>query len=330
MLARGVLSRVAADVPKTSTHDLPQLAHLLRRTISARNARSLPALSALSRACNAVLADARRSYATAARATKPTRKVVKDVKKVAAKNEAAPKKKAVAKKPKKKVVAKKAKPKKKAAAKPKTGRPRKVLTEEEKEKQTIKELKQKALIKSPERPHYRALDILLKESMAGVKSRADGQETLKESVAKYKAFTPAEREHYNHLANEATAAQAKTYRDWVHSHTPDQIRVANNARHQLKIKLAGKRAKRPAYTRPIEDDRYVKQPANAYARFLKERWASGDFKSMTVGTASKLLTDEWKALSAGEKKKYQDAFEVEHKTYVAEFKRTYGYDSGAA
>jgi hypothetical protein len=202
MLARGVLCRVAADVPKTSTHDLPQLAHLLRRTLSARNAHSLPALSALSRAYHAVLADARRSYATTARATKPTRTVKKDVKKAAAKKPAPKKatstKKAVAKKPapRKKAVAKKAKPKKKAVVKPKgrLRRAKKVLTPEEQEKETIKELKAKALAKGPSISHYRALDMLLRETMSGVKNAADGQQVFTETNAKSKDWTPAEKE----------------------------------------------------------------------------------------------------------------------------------------
>ena len=217
MLARGVLCRVAADVPKTSTHDLPQLAHLLRRTLSARNARSLPALSALSRACNAVLADARRSYATTVRATKPTRTVKKDVKKAVAKKPA-PKKKVVAKKavtkkpaPKKKAVAKKAKPKKKAVAKPRARRAKKVLTPEEKEKQTIRELKKTALVNGPAPSRYLPLSMMLKETMPGAKGQEETRQIFKETAARYKALTPAEREvsgqslcYYHHASGAST------------------------------------------------------------------------------------------------------------------------------
>jgi hypothetical protein len=282
-----------------------------------------------------VLADARRSYATTARATKPTRTVKKDVKKAAAKKPAPKKatstKKAVAKKPapRKKAVAKKAKPKKKAVVKPKgrLRRAKKVLTPEEQEKETIKELKAKALAKGPSISHYRALDMLLRETMSGVKNAADGQQVFTETNAKSKDWTPAEKEHYHHLANEATAASQKTYNDWVRSHTPDQIRIANNARAQLKVKLAGKYKSMPAYTKPIKDDRIPKHPLNPFGRFLSERWASGDMKSMSVGDAGKLIGNEWKSLSAGEKKKYEDAFNTELEAYYAEFKRTYGYES---
>lgn len=202
MLARGVLCRVAAGVPKTSTHDLPQLARLLQRTLLARNARTLPALSALARACNAVLADSRRSYATTARATKPTATVKKAVKKTAARKtttrkttakKAAPKKKAAAKKPTKKVTARKAKPKKKPAAKPKPRRrQRKQLTPEEQRKKLIAELRKKALKgPQPTRP-VNAYNVVVSEVMKGSPAGSTGG--LKEAADKVKSFTPAEKE----------------------------------------------------------------------------------------------------------------------------------------
>ena len=91
MLARGLLCRLAAaDVPKTSAHDLPQLARFLQRTLLSRNASSSPAICALSRAYNAALANSRRSYATSTRATEPTPTVKKAVKKAAAAKKKAP------------------------------------------------------------------------------------------------------------------------------------------------------------------------------------------------------------------------------------------------
>lgn len=189
MLARGVLCRLAADVPKTSTHDVSQLANLLQRSVLSRNALSLPAICALSRAYKAALAESRRSYATTTRATKPTATVRKAVKKTAAKK-AAPRK-AASKKPKKKTAAKKkAKPKKKPAAKPK--RAKKVLTPEEKEKQLIRELKVKALREPISQSPIQAWVAFVAENLRGSKSAAP--ESMKEVAAKYRNLSPAEKE----------------------------------------------------------------------------------------------------------------------------------------
>jgi plasmid replication initiation protein len=38
------------------------------------------------------------------------------------------------------------------------------------------------------------------------------------------------------------------------------------------------------------------------AAFTKERWASGDMKGISVVDANKALNNEWKTLSAAEKK----------------------------
>jgi hypothetical protein len=109
--------------------------------------------------------------------------------------------------------------------------------------------------------------------------------------------------HYNHLANEQTAAKLAEYNAWIRSHTPEQIVAANNARSQLRIKLKGKRkAGHPAHTAKLIDDRHVKRPAGPYQCFFVERHLSGDLKGIAVTEAAKIIGAEWKALSAGEKK----------------------------
>lgn len=191
MLARGLLCRLAADVPKASTQDLSQLARLLQRSTLSRNGLAPPTVCALSRAYKAALYESRRSYATAARATKPTAKVKRDVKKTAAKKTPAKKsvKKAAAAKPK-------AKPKRKAAAKKKAApkKPRRVKkTAEEKEKATLSEYKKRAL-KEPCTPHaVQAWQVFVGEALAGRTGAAD-RGRLAEAAAKYKALTPAEKE----------------------------------------------------------------------------------------------------------------------------------------
>jgi hypothetical protein len=43
-------------------------------------------------------------------------------------------------------------------------------------------------------------------------------------------------------------------------------------------------------------------PPNPYARFVQERYASGDLHSIKLGEAGKLIAQEWKSLPASEKK----------------------------
>jgi hypothetical protein len=68
----------------------------------------------------------------------------------------------------------------------------------------------------------------------------------------------------------------------------------------LRRKLTDRKA-RPAYTEKIVDDRRVSTP-NAYNIFYVERWSGGDMKGIKVTDAAKLIGNEWKTLTAAEKK----------------------------
>jgi outer membrane biosynthesis protein TonB len=198
MLA-GALCRLANDAPRASPLDMPHLARVLRRTLVARNAAQLPHVRALSRAFASAL-QARRSYATTTRATKPTATVKKAVKTAVAKKpapkktatttkKAAPKKKPAtktvakktAKKTSKKPAAKKAAPKKRA---------KKVLTPEEQLKAKIRELRKTALKEPVTYNTISALNAFIAEKCSGPGN------TIKFSnvQAEYKNLTPAERE----------------------------------------------------------------------------------------------------------------------------------------
>lgn len=191
MLARGLLRRVAVTAPKTTTSDLPQLARLLQRLVLSRNASVLSAAPAVSRELSAAIADFRRSYATTTQATKPTKTVKKAVKKTAA-TKATPKKKTSAKKaaPKKK----KTKAKKKAAPKKKKApRAKKVLSPEEQEKATIRELRRRALSPPLIAKRIEPIHILVKEVYAS-KKPSDIGEAQRDARAKLGALSPAELE----------------------------------------------------------------------------------------------------------------------------------------
>lgn len=83
-------------------------------------------------------------------------------------------------------------------------------------------------------------------------------------------------------------------------HTPAEIKAANLARLQLR-KQAKKDGKKTLFAQ-IQDERYVKQMRSSYAYFLADRFASGDMKHMKIGEVGSLIGQEWRALSAGQKK----------------------------
>ncbi|KAH4234280.1 hypothetical protein HBH61_202130 [Parastagonospora nodorum] len=316
MLTHSALARLAAA--NTSARNLPQLARFLHRTLLARNASDLPAARALTRALNSAIV-ARRCYATTTSATTPTATVKKAVKAQAVKKPA-PRKTAATKKTRaaaKKPAAAKSKPKKKAAPKQKVvvkKRVKKVLTPEEQRKAKIAELRKRALKEPVGHGVVSSYAVFVSEHAKGSKGGKDLAATSKETAAKYKELTPAEREHYNHLAAERTAARRAEYKAWIQSHTPAQIQDANKARSALR------RLKASARSTKLVDDRQVKQPPGAYIHFFTERKSTPDFRGISVQESAKLIGAEWKALNAGEKKKYEDqaaASKVEYQRQVA-------------
>jgi hypothetical protein len=202
-----------------------------------------------------------------------------------------------------KKVATKKKVKAKKAKKP-APKKRKVLTEKQKEAATkkkardeIKELKVKAL-EPPKAPATTAWPVYVSEQLKGKAGKPD----LAAIASQYKQLSPSEHEHYNHVANQQKAQFESEYASWLNKYTPDQIRLANNARTTLRRKLsAGTKLRSRKYS-AIKDDRLVKGPQSAYILFVSERYGSGDFKNIKTGDATKLISQEWKELTGSEKK----------------------------
>lgn len=105
----------------------------------------------------------------------------------------------------------------------------------------------------------------------------------------------------NHTANQKTAADQVARKQWIESHTPEQIHIANNARRLLK-KKAKPSQKSLLRLSIIKDDRLPKRPILPRFFFAKEKFGSGDLKGLLLTDATKLITQEWDALSASEKK----------------------------
>lgn len=170
-------------MPKQAAHDLPKLASLVQ---AARAGYALP-LRTLSHASQLQT----RSYAT----QEPSATVTKAVKTKAAagksvKKTTAAKKKPAAKKPAKKAAPKKAK--KKPAPKKPARKPKKVLTEEEKEKKVISNLRKLALREPVSRRALSAYLVFVQESAKDVEK---GQKVdLAATTKRWKDITPAEHE----------------------------------------------------------------------------------------------------------------------------------------
>jgi len=278
-----------------------------------------------------------RSYATTSRGTqtpKPTAKKTTISKSATAKKSTAKK---TAKKPAKQAT----------KSKGKAGRPkakvvrRKPITEEQKAKIEAKKAKQKAKL---EESRTKEKNKQLKEAalLNGPKSGArnaytvyvqekinefDGPivDKMRQAAQAFKELRPDEREHYNHSFTEKKAAHETAYKKWVQSHTPDQIRVANIARQALKRQAP----KGSSKFGQIEDPRLPKKAVPALFLFQQDRWASGDMQGIPVVDAAKQITKEYNALSASEKKKWEDMAAAEKLRYEQEYKTVYHRDMPA-
>lgn len=279
---------------------------------------------------------ARRSYATA---TKATQTKTTTAKKPATKKEPAKKstakepaaKKTAAKKPVKKAAKKPAakklakKPAKKTLkAKPKKAKKAKTpLTDSQLLRKKLRELKVTALISEhpKEKPQsaYRVLNLELAIGSNDITAAS------KEAATKYKSASTADLERLNRIANENKAANAIIYKNWVESHTPDEIRLANLAR--LHIRRLTNKTSSP---RLIKDDRTVKRPVRPMMMFVRERFESGDFAGIKVTEAVKRIAQEFRELSPAQLKPLQDASAADDERYIQEYKTVYKHEPAKA
>lgn len=96
------------------------------------------------------------------------------------------------------------------------------------------------------------------------------------------------------------AINAGTWKTWVESHSVTEIQEANRARLRLKRDF-----KVTPFPLRLADERLPKRPASsAYSYFLKARRTAEPGAHPVL--VSKELGDQWNALSAAEKKPYQD------------------------
>ncbi|ERF74621.1 hypothetical protein EPUS_00751 [Endocarpon pusillum Z07020] len=234
------------------------------------------------------------------------------------------KKTATRKKPAAKKPARKTKRKRSTKSKPEGKRKR--LTDKQKaakEKKDAgkkkKDLRKIALLDPPKRLPSTAFIVLSTETSS--KGMSLSQHS-KEVSAQYKNLSPEEMERLNHVANENKAKNEAAFKKWLGEHSPVEIKAANAARSQLK-RQAKKEGSKKIYPH-IQDERIVKQARTSYTYFLKERFASGDMKNMKIGEVGALIGREWRALSAEEKKPYEDRAARDKARYIEEYTTVYG------
>ncbi|KAF7912728.1 uncharacterized protein EAF01_001749 [Botrytis porri] len=275
---------------------------------------------------------ARRLYATATKATQTKTVIEKKpvAKKAPAKKSTTDAKPAV-KKSTKTTAKKTAKPVKKPAKKPakktvtkKPGlKPKKQLTDSQKLRLKLKGLKDIAFLKeAPKQVPDTAYSVLLIEL---VKKGTSAVDAAKEASEKYKSASPAELERLQQIAKENKAVNSRNYKNWVESHTPAEIRTANYARHHIR-----RLTNRPASPRIIKDDRLVKGVISPMLIFMKERYSSGEFASLSIAESSKRMTQEFKSLSPEQRKPFEDAAVADQERYVQEYRTVYGEDPKVA
>ncbi|KAI5370241.1 Putative High mobility group box domain-containing protein [Septoria linicola] len=198
----------------------------------------------------------------------------------------------------------------------------------EKKKTKIEDLKAAALPECPKRTGYTsAYQAYWSQTAKGSGGTASTiNAMIKEAAAKWKEMGPADIEHYNHIRRTANEAAAANYKQWIESHSADQIRLANLARAQLRREFPKQKNKWVE----LQDERRPKRPQSPYLSFSLNRQSSGDFTNIKITERSKLISQEWKALSTSEKEKYEQLYKQDQARYHEEHSRVYGFAPPAA
>ncbi|KAF7195554.1 hypothetical protein HII31_03148 [Pseudocercospora fuligena] len=195
------------------------------------------------------------------------------------------------------------------------------------DKEKLQELKKTALDPPKQRAAGNAYITFFAEKARGHLASENDKltERAKAIAAEWKNISAADREHYNHLTHTKNEEQQATFKRWIESYTPDQIRKANEARAQLRKKLPSQKNK----WAKISDERVPKKPANSFALFNTNRQSSGDFQGIKLGEAAKLIAQEWKALSSSEKEKYDRIYKDDFQRYFTEYSTVFGHPPSA-
>ncbi|EEP78597.1 predicted protein [Uncinocarpus reesii 1704] len=207
--------------------------------------------------------------------------------------------------------------KKKSATKTKAKqKPKKKLTDNQKEalkkkaqRQEIKELKIAALT-PPKALANNPFGLVLQQNVG---------ETLAQKIETYRNMSAAERDRLRELAKANTDTNKAAFEQWVKSHTPLQIKEANAARRRLRL-LSG----RPRSFADIPDPRQVKRPGSAYIIFAKERLNSGEVNHLTANERISHIAENWRKMTQAEQEKYRELQKEASRHYAMQYESVYG------
>ncbi|KAJ5490252.1 High mobility group superfamily [Penicillium expansum] len=209
---------------------------------------------------------------------------------------------------------------KKADHKPK----KRALSEEEQEKQKIKELrahikelKTTALLNRPKLLPTSAFSLGFTEKLREIKGQYPAKEGFLIGVEHAKSLDPENKERLEAQARANVAANAAAYDAWVKTHTPLQIRDANSAR--LTLSRIGTK-NYPS----IRDDRLPKIPNSAYVLFVKDRLDTHVYRGKSGRDTFTAISEEWPSLPQSEKDRYHRLQIEDRQRYEREYEKVYG------
>ncbi|TGJ86969.1 hypothetical protein E0Z10_g1814 [Xylaria hypoxylon] len=204
----------------------------------------------------------------------------------------------------------KPKPKPKQEAKPKPLK--KPISVEKKAVIERQMLKKAALYTEPKLLATQPWSLFIVEQTLG-KENENGAHMMVSLAPVYKALPSSEIQRLESQAAQNRVANAVAYKAWVESHSPQENYDANLARKNLKRKYnIPKRL-----VKLIRDERLPKKPAGAFSLFTKARWASGDYSAVSapVTEVGLKIVQEWRNLTAAERKSYEDLAHLESENY---------------
>ncbi|KAI5866852.1 hypothetical protein GGS23DRAFT_593585 [Durotheca rogersii] len=196
-------------------------------------------------------------------------------------------------------------------------RRRKALTDEQKAVLERKTLKEAALTSEPKIAAESGWSQFVTEQTKGKPETAtDLRAKMGELSAAFKQLPDSETQRLQAIVEQNKAANRAAYKKWVNSFTPAQIHDANKARKRLKRKYDIPKG----FAKLIHDDRQPKRPASSFVLFTKARWASGDYANKPITESAKLIGQEWKNLSAEDRRVYEDPAKKDLDRYEKEVK----------
>ncbi|CAH0001129.1 unnamed protein product [Clonostachys byssicola] len=223
-------------------------------------------------------------------------------------------KKAASEKPKKKAAKKPAA--KKPVAKKKVVRKKKELTPEEAEKADIKKWKKQALWnQEPAAGNGSGWAIYVGEQFTGQKldDGANITDKMRDLRDKWNALSDYDKERYKSQAEVEAVQRKKQRKEWIESHSIEEIHLANQARLLLQRKY-NKKAPR------LHDERKAKRPTSAFVRFFVSYFNSLDPGAPKAEPRNRFegASARWKAMSDEEKAPYVKEYQEEMKRFQEE------------